>query len=349
MQFIKKSLLASAGAGLAMLGAGAVSASTVTVKSGDTMYSLARNAGMSVSDLAKLNNISNPNLIFVGQTLQTSKQVSTNSNAGSASVPSQSSSASVSTYTVKSGDTLNAISSKTGVSVATIASANGIKNVNFISVGQVLKLSNATANTSTTNSTSTNNSSSNNTTTQSVQTYTIKSGDTLNSIASKTGTSLATIVSLNGIKNANLIYVGQVLKLSGTATNTGTSSSNTSAQTAVGIDYSVARYDSSTYYAGQCTSFVKARISWVGPYWGNATDWGASATNAGRVVNRTPSVGSIAWFKAGMPTADPTYGHVAIVTAINGNGTVHIIEGNFDGLAFHQRDIPVSYVSGFIH
>lgn len=361
MQLIKKSLLATAGAGLAMLGAGAASASTVTVKSGDTMYSLARNAGMSVSDLAKLNHVSNPNLIFVGQTLQTTKT----SNTGSSTKTSQSSSTTttnMSTYTVKSGDTLNAISAKTGVSVATIASVNGIKNVNLISVGQVLKLSTTSTNTNSSattanNSNTSNSSSSTSTSTRTAtETYTIKSGDTLNSIASKTGTSLATIVSLNGIKNANLIYVGQVLKLSGTATSNNTTSSNSNtSQTATNTttntttNYVNAQYDSSTYYAGSCTAFVRARISWVGQYWGNATDWGNSARNAGRTVNNTPAVGAIAWFKAGMPTADPIYGHVAIVTAVNGNGTVHIVEGNFDGFSFHQRDVPVSYISGFIH
>lgn len=44
-------------------------------------------------------------------------------------------------------------------------------------------------------------------------TYTVKSGDTLTSIAAKYGTSVAALVRLNNIKNKNLIYVGQVLKV----------------------------------------------------------------------------------------------------------------------------------------
>lgn len=44
-------------------------------------------------------------------------------------------------------------------------------------------------------------------------TYTVKSGDTLTSIAAKYGTSVAALVRLNDIKNKNLIYVGQVLKI----------------------------------------------------------------------------------------------------------------------------------------
>ncbi len=45
-----------------------------------------------------------------------------------------------------------------------------------------------------------------------VKTYTVKSGDNLSAIASRLGTSVNHLVSTNGIKNANLIYPGQVLK-----------------------------------------------------------------------------------------------------------------------------------------
>ena len=45
-------------------------------------------------------------------------------------------------------------------------------------------------------------------------TYTVVSGDNLTRIASRYGTTVAALVKLNGIKNANLIHVGQVLKLS---------------------------------------------------------------------------------------------------------------------------------------
>jgi murein DD-endopeptidase MepM/ murein hydrolase activator NlpD len=46
------------------------------------------------------------------------------------------------------------------------------------------------------------------------KTYTVVKGDNLTRIASRNGTTVARLVELNGIKNANLINVGQVLKLS---------------------------------------------------------------------------------------------------------------------------------------
>lgn len=45
------------------------------------------------------------------------------------------------------------------------------------------------------------------------KTYTVKSGDTLSGIAAKYGTTVAKLQSKNGIKDANKIYVGQVIKL----------------------------------------------------------------------------------------------------------------------------------------
>ncbi|MBL3648251.1 N-acetylmuramoyl-L-alanine amidase [Bacillus sp. RHFS10] len=50
-------------------------------------------------------------------------------------------------------------------------------------------------------------------------TYTVKKGDTLSVIAKEHGVSVATLQSLNGIKNPNLIKVGQVLKLTGSSTS----------------------------------------------------------------------------------------------------------------------------------
>ena len=48
-----------------------------------------------------------------------------------------------------------------------------------------------------------------------VETYTVVKGDTLWSIAKRFGTTVDELVRLNNIKNRNLIYIGQVLKIKG--------------------------------------------------------------------------------------------------------------------------------------
>jgi len=126
------------------------------------------------------------------------------------------------TYTVKSGDTLSGIATRFGTTVSKLQSLNGIKDANKIFVGQVLKLNDSGSTSSNGNSSGSNN------TTSSGNTYTVKSGDTLSGIAVRFGTTVATLQSLNGIKDANKIVVGQVLKLPTASSNTGSSSSSSS-------------------------------------------------------------------------------------------------------------------------
>lgn len=95
------------------------------------------------------------------------------------------------TYTVRSGDSLSAIAAKFGTTVSALQSANNIHNANLIYPGQVLKVS-GQATTS--------------------NTYTVRSGDNLSTIAGRLGTTVSHLQSVNGIRNANLIYPGQSLR-----------------------------------------------------------------------------------------------------------------------------------------
>lgn len=106
---------------------------------------------------------------------------------------SSSGSSSTVKYTVKSGDTLSSIAAKYGVSTSAIS---GYKsgNPNLIYAGEVLTIKTGGS-------------------TSKSKTYTVKSGDTLSGIAAKYGTTVSKLCSLNNIKNANLIYAGQTIKL----------------------------------------------------------------------------------------------------------------------------------------
>ena len=100
------------------------------------------------------------------------------------------------TYTVMAGDTLSGIAAKFGTTYQELAAINGIADPNVIHVGQIIKLKRDTTSTP-----------------QSGDTYTVQAGDTLSGIAEEYGTTVNTLVALNGISNPNLIYVGQVLKI----------------------------------------------------------------------------------------------------------------------------------------
>ncbi|HEM6111455.1 TPA: LysM peptidoglycan-binding domain-containing protein [Streptococcus suis] len=79
MTFNKKMKTALTGlvAGATLLTAGVVSAETYTVQSGDTLSAIASKYNTSVEKIAEQNNISNPNLIHVGQAIEVGETAST--------------------------------------------------------------------------------------------------------------------------------------------------------------------------------------------------------------------------------------------------------------------------------
>ena len=245
-----------------------------TVQPGDTLSGIAVEYNTTTATLTSLNNLSNPNLIYVGQRLlvksaSTSAASSATSTATStASATSTSSTTSATTYTVKSGDTLSSIASSHNTTTAALTSLNSLANPNLIYVGQVLKLANTTtASTSSTSSAAS--------TSSSAMTYTVKSGDTLSSIASSYNTTTSTLTSLNNLSNPNLIYVGQVLKVAGSSTSVSTSTSSSSAsQATTSGTYTVkagdtlssiaSSYNTTTAALASANSIPNANLIYVG-------------------------------------------------------------------------------------
>lgn len=99
-------------------------------------------------------------------------------------------------YTVKKGDALYKIAAKFNVTVSQIVAWNNIKNPNLIYAGQILIVGKKTPQPK-----------------PDKQYYTVVKGDTLSKIAQRFKTKVATLVEWNNIKNPNLIFPGQVLRV----------------------------------------------------------------------------------------------------------------------------------------
>ena len=90
-------------------------------------------------------------------------------------------------------------------------------------------------------------------------------------------------------------------------------------------------------YFGQCTYYVFNRMAQVGTpighsMMGNAAEWPSYARSYGYSVSNSPSAGSAIVFQQGLAGADPTYGHVGFVEAVNADGSLYISEMNVRGL-----------------
>ncbi|MEA2516712.1 MAG: hypothetical protein QOG16_550, partial [Actinomycetota bacterium] len=96
------------------------------------------------------------------------------------------------THVVRRGETLSAIASRHGTSVAKLARLNHLKNPNLIVVGQRLRMSPGSAGS---------------------RVHVVRSGETLSAIATRYGTSITAIARANKIADANLIVVGQKLRV----------------------------------------------------------------------------------------------------------------------------------------
>lgn len=213
-----------------------------TVKSGETMSSIAKKFHMTVSDLKALNNTTKNSFkpkrkilvyskpatqqgrqaaitsTYIPQSLpiDTSLKTKTEANTEPAqttntSKSTQSASSARTTHVVKSGESLGSIAKKYGCTTAELMNWNNLSG-SKIMVGQKIKV-NGASHVTASNVKSGTGSKSKTTSTQKYTTYTIQSGDNLWDIADKFDVTVSQIKALNNIKHANRLKPGQKIKI----------------------------------------------------------------------------------------------------------------------------------------
>lgn len=216
---------------------------TYTVCSGDTLWKIGQQYGISYLQIARENGIASPYWLRVGQVLRipgTTVPAPTPTPPPVAPAPTPVPSPapdtpsptptppSSGTYTVRSGDTLWKIGQQYGISYLQIARENGIASPYWLRVGQVLRIPGTTAPVPTPvpetpaptpvpgpvptpvpappvpSGTS----------------YVVRSGDTLWKVGQQFGVSYLAIAQANGISSPYWLYAGQVLTIPGTGPET---------------------------------------------------------------------------------------------------------------------------------
>ena len=145
-----------------------------TVKSGDSLWSIAKKYNISVSDLKSSNGLTS-SMLKIGDILKIPVIEEENKKEN--------------TYVVKSGDTLYKIAQNFDTTVSEIMKLNNLTST-MLSIGQTLEIP----------------------ITINPNAYTVKSGDTLYKIAQNYGTTVDEIKRINDL-TSNILSIGEILKI----------------------------------------------------------------------------------------------------------------------------------------
>ncbi len=205
-------------------------------------------------------------------------------------------------YAVAAGDTLTGIASKFNITSDTLKWANNLDDVDALKLGQSLAILPISG-----------------------LAYTVKDGDTAESLATKYQANAAQIISFNNAEVKGLVAGSNIIIPDGIKVDAPKPAAVRTAVAANSYTPALTRYaySGNGYAYGYCTYFVALKRS-VPSYWGDARTWYYNAQASGFSVGSKPIPGAIAWTPAGY------YGHVAYVEQVSGD-QVFISEMNFNG------------------
>ncbi|WP_309713792.1 LysM peptidoglycan-binding domain-containing protein [Pseudolysinimonas sp.] len=189
-------------------GGSAAAASTYIVQAGDTVAAIAGRHGLSTASVLALNGLGWKSLIFPGQVLKLA--------AGATFAPASAQEGG--RYSIARGDTISRIAARFGVPVESVLNANGLGWSSIIYPGQTIaipavaapaapqiELVSATSPAAPTAPTAPP------APPAPTSSYTIQSGDTISSIASRLGVTTQAVLDANGLTPSSIIYPGRNL------------------------------------------------------------------------------------------------------------------------------------------
>lgn len=270
----------------------------------------------------------------------------------------------VKSYTVAAGETLDQIAARFGVTTDQIRWSNDLAS-KTISEGQSLYIPTVPG-----------------------IAITVKDDDTVESLAEHYGAKAADIISYNDLETNKNLKAGLVILIpNGTVpeterpeyvvpvvTTTTTTQTQTTTYTYTYQNYSylgstgareniriVQRFSYAESVQDPGNRNTPGQCTWYAWYYrkhytsnplpaavlGNANAWAYSLSRMGYAVDNKPSVGAV------FQTTSGYYGHVGVVTAVNGDGSIVIRDMNYNGMAFTvtEATIPAQYVGmyNYIH
>lgn len=212
------------------------------VRSGDTLSSIARRHGTTVAAIAQANGLGRRSRIYAGHVLLVPKGGGGwSASAGWADGPVADSSG---IYVVRRGDTLSAIAARNGTRVSDLTELNGLSERSILHPGQRLRVS-ADAGSGASDDGG-----------EEIY-YTVRSGDTLSSIARMHGTSVQGLQSLNGLSHRSILHPGDRMRI-----RPGASAGSAGVVSAQKLTYTVRRGDNLYGIATRYGTTVERLRAW---------------------------------------------------------------------------------------
>ncbi len=185
---------------------GASSGSTYVVGEGETLGGIANRTGVSVSAIAKANDLAEPFIVRIGQKLT----IPGKGSSAATKVSSPASAASGS-YVVKEGETLGGIANRTGISASAIARANDLSEPYHIRIGQKLVIPGTSRPSPPAAASSARKDDDGDAIPPGATEYVVKEGETLGGIANRAGVARIVIAEANGLRDPYTVQAGQKL------------------------------------------------------------------------------------------------------------------------------------------